>query len=87
MTFSTMTVIVELKVSHGSPATMERYACYLGQPYGGGRGSQQSALLVFDHGGKAASPGVIDNYIGWLPAATTRSGRAPLPRYSSEFSL
>lgn len=62
-------VIVELKVSHGPPVTMERCARYLGQPaqYGVGRGSQLSVMVVFDHGRKAAPPGVIDNYIDWLP--------------------
>lgn len=61
-------VIVELKVSHGAPATIERCARYLGQPtqYGVGRGSQLSVLVVFDHGRKTAPPGVVDNYIDWL---------------------
>jgi hypothetical protein len=61
-------VIAELKVSHGAPVTVEDCVRYLGQPtqYGVGRGSQLSVLVVFDHGGKEAPPGVIDNYIGWL---------------------
>ena len=61
-------IIVELKVSHGSPVTIERCARYLGQPtqYGVGRGSQLSVLVVFDHGRKTAPPGVIDNSIAWL---------------------
>jgi hypothetical protein len=75
-------VIVELKVSHGSPVTMERCARYLGQPtqYGVGRGSQLSVLVVFDHGRKAAPPGVIDNYIDWL---RPRLHRLEDPRYPS----
>ena len=61
-------VIAELKVSNGAPVVVEGCVRYLGQPtqYGVGRGSQLSVLVVFDHGGKEAPPGVIDNYIGWL---------------------
>jgi len=61
-------VIAELKVSRGSPVTVEHCARYVGQPtqYGVGRGSQLSVLVVFDHGRKEAPPGVIDNYIDWL---------------------
>jgi hypothetical protein len=61
-------VIAELKVSHGTPVTVDRCARYLGQPaqYVVGRGSQLSVLVVFDHGRKQAPPGVIDNYIDWL---------------------
>jgi hypothetical protein len=61
-------VIAELKVSKGSPVTVEKSARYLGQPtqYGVGRGSQLSALVILDHGRKTSPPGVIENYIGWL---------------------
>jgi hypothetical protein len=61
-------VIAELKVSKGSPVTVERSAKYLGQPtqYGVGRGSQLSCLVILDHGRKTSPPGVIENYIGWL---------------------
>jgi hypothetical protein len=61
-------VIAELKVSRGDPVAVDDCARYLGQPtqYGVGRGSQLSVLVVFDHGGKEAPPGVIENYIGWL---------------------
>ena len=75
-------VIVELKVSRGSPVTIERCARYLGQPaqYGVGRGSQLSVLVVFDHGRKTAPPGVIDNYIDWL---SPRLHGLDNPRYPS----
>jgi hypothetical protein len=61
-------VIAELKVSRGAPATVDNAIHYLGQPtqYAVGRGSQLSALVVFDHGGKEAPVGVIDNYMDWL---------------------
>jgi hypothetical protein len=61
-------VIAELKVSKGSPVTVEGSATYLGQPtqYGVGRGSQLSVLVILDHGRKTSPPGVIENYIGWL---------------------
>jgi hypothetical protein len=61
-------VIAELKVSHGTPVTVDGCTRYLGQPtqYGVGRGSQLSVLVIFDHGRKQAPPGVIDNYIDWL---------------------
>jgi hypothetical protein len=61
-------VIAELKVSKGSPVTVDRAVKYLGQPtqYGIGRGSQLSCLVILDHGRKTSPPGVIDNYIGWL---------------------
>jgi hypothetical protein len=61
-------VIAELKVSQGKPVTVDDCVRYVGQPtqYGIGRGSQLSALVVFDHGRKQAPPGVIDNYIDWL---------------------
>jgi hypothetical protein len=61
-------IIAELKVSRGAPVTLEHCARYIGQPaqYGTGRGSQFSVLVVYDHGGKQAPVGVIENYIGWL---------------------
>jgi hypothetical protein len=61
-------VIAELKVSRGAPVTVEDCARYVGQPtqYGVGRGSQLSVLVALDHGRKAALPGIIDNYIGWV---------------------
>lgn len=61
-------VIAELKVSRGTPVTVDSAVHYLGQPtqYGVGRGSQLSVLVVFDHGRKEAPPGVIDNYMDWL---------------------
>ena len=61
-------VIAELKVSKGSPITVDKSAKYLGQPtqYGVGRGSQLSCLVILDHGRKTSPPGVIENYIGWL---------------------
>lgn len=60
--------IAELKVSRGAPVTIDDCVHYLGQPtqYEVGRGSQLSALVVFDHGRKEAPPGVIDNNIGSL---------------------
>jgi hypothetical protein len=61
-------VIVELKVSRGSPITVDECVRYIGQPaqYGVGRGSQLSVLVVLDHSHKEAPPGVIENYVDWL---------------------
>jgi hypothetical protein len=75
-------IIAELKVSRGTPLTVDDCARYIGQPtqYGVGRGSQLSVLAVLDHGRKEAPPGVIDNYIGWLKP---RLHGLDYPRYPS----
>lgn len=61
-------VIAELKVARDGAITVDDCARYIGQPaqYGVGRGSQLSVLVVLDHSGKEAPPGVLENYIGWL---------------------
>jgi hypothetical protein len=61
-------VIAELKVERNTPVTVANCARYLGQPvqYGVGRGSRLSVLVILDHSGKEAPPGVLENYIDWL---------------------
>jgi hypothetical protein len=64
-------IIAELKVERRKAVSVADCAKYLGQPvqYGVGCGSQLSILVVLDHSGKQAPPGVIENYVGWLKPA------------------
>jgi len=61
-------IVLELKVEHDKPVTLETAAVYMSQPahYAAGRDCQVSILCILDDSEKTSPPGSLANYMGWL---------------------
>ena len=61
-------IVLELKVEHDKPVTLESAAAYMSQPaqYAAGVDRQVSILCILDDSEKTSPPGSLANYMGWL---------------------
>jgi hypothetical protein len=61
-------IVLELKVEHDKPVTLEAAADYMNQPahYAAGVDRQVSILCILDDSEKTNPPGSAANHIGWL---------------------